>query len=487
MSPACSRRAFLLGAAAAVATPDMSWAAAALARARHWSLAVADVQEDVAPRALRLIHGRPPAGLTGALYRNGPARFRRPGGSAAHWFDGDGMIRRFRIADGQASLAARFADTPKRRREAALDAMVMPGFGTPADPRARMTGPDDANAANTSVLPVGDRLWALWEAGSPWVLDPETLASQGFHTLRPDLKSMPFSAHPRVEPGGRIWNIGMSGARAMIWRLSPAGGLEDAAVIDLPRASYVHDFTVTARHLVLVLQPWIRERPAFPLADAYAWKPEEGTQVLIVDKADLGRRRVAELPAFGFFHLGEGWEEPDGTIRFDVCAYRDMRFAGEGARALLEGRTAGTTPAELALAVLPPSDEGRLERAGAVAEFPRSLAARAGLPRRLTVHTAGEADGRPLATGLGVTDWESGRTRRFDFGPGHVVDELVPVAMPGARAEHEAWLIGPSINLRAGATELHVFDAAHVEDGPIASWRADVALPASFHGQWVAG
>ena len=52
-------------------------------------------------------------------------------------------------------------------------------------------------------------------------------------------------------------------------------------------------------------------------------------------------------------------------------------------------------------------------------------------------------------------------------------------------AERDAWLIGPSINLDAGRTELHVFDAARIEDGPVVSWAADFALPAGFHGAWV--
>ena len=125
-----SRRAVILGAASVVVTPDFSWAAQALAVASDWSLATADVEADLAPRALRLLRGRAPAGLAGSLYRNGPAKFRRPGRSATHWFDGDGLIRRFRVEDGQASLAARFADTPKRRLETRLGAMVMPGFGT---------------------------------------------------------------------------------------------------------------------------------------------------------------------------------------------------------------------------------------------------------------------------------------------------------------------------------------------------------------------
>ena len=104
-------------------------------------------------------------------------------------------------------------------------------------------------------------------------MDADTLESEGFVTLRPDLRSMPFLAHPRVEPGGRIWNLGMSGTRAIVWRLSPAGLLEDARLIDLPRASYVHDFTATARHLVIVLQPWIEpSRPA--RVGALHWRPE---------------------------------------------------------------------------------------------------------------------------------------------------------------------------------------------------------------------
>ncbi len=479
-----SRRAVILGAASVVAAPDISWAARALTVASNWSLATADVEADLAPRALSLARGRAPEGLAGSLYRNGPAKFRRPGRPATHWFDGDGLVRRFRIEDGRATLTARFADTPKRRLEERLGAMVMPGFGTAADPRAEIRGPDDVNAANTSVLPVGDKIWALWEAGSPMILDADTLQSEGFATLRPDLKGMPFSAHPRIEPDGRVWNLGINAKQAVVWRLSPAGALEAAEIIELPRASYLHDFTATARYLVIVLQPWINDKHVFPLAAGYSWRPETGTQVLIIDKADLSKRRVVELPSFGFFHLGDAWEEADGTIRFDVCAYPDMRFAASGASDLLDSKYDGGGWSEMVLAVLPPSGHGRLERASVGAEFPKGDARRAGLPRRFSVHTAGDTPGRPMATGVGVTDWRDGRTRTFNFGPDHVADEMVHVPKPGSSVEDQAWLIGPTINLKAGVTELHVFEMARVEDGPIATWVADVALPASFHGRW---
>ena len=479
-----SRRALIAGASAIVVTPDISWAASAMTAASDWSLATADVEGDLAPRALRLVRGRAPTGLAGSLYRNGPAKFRRPGRSAKHWFDGDGLIRRFHLEDGKATLTARFADTPKRRQEERMGAMLMPGFGTPGDPRAQIGNPDDANAANTSVMPVGDKVWALWENGSPMQMHGDTLKSEGFVTLRPDLKSMPFSAHPRIEPDGRIWNLGISGAKAMVWRLSAAGALEAAEIVQLPRASYLHDFTATARHLVIVLQPWVRERNDFPLAASFDWRPETGTQVLLIDKADLTKSRIVELPPFGFFHLGDAWEEADGTIRFDVSAYANMQFAATGASDLLDSKYDGGGLASVAMAVVPPKGPGRLELARVGGEFPKSDTRRAGLSRRFSIHTTGDTAGRPMATGVGVTDWQRGRTRTFIYGSHYVADEMVHVPKPGSTGEDQAWLIGPAINLKAGVTELHVFDMARVDEGPVATWAADVALPASFHGRW---
>ncbi|OYX29100.1 MAG: carotenoid oxygenase [Caulobacterales bacterium 32-69-10] len=486
-----SRRSFLMGAAAlsaAVATPEMVRAAAALdvAAKADWALATRDVEGDLPRQTMRLIHGRAPAGLEGALFRNGPGRFRRPGGSVTHWFDGDGLMRAFRIHDGQATLEARFADTPKRRVETELDAVVTPGFGTRGDARARVGSNDDSNAANTAVMAAGNQVWALWEGGSPLAMDAADLSSQGFVTLRDDLKGMPFQAHPRRAPDGSIWNVGTAGDRAVIWRLNADGGLNRAEIIRLPRASYMHDFTATDRHVILVLQPWIQERQALPVINGLVWRPETGTQVMVLDKDDLTQSRLYELPGFFHFHLGDAWAEADGTIRFDVAASGDPRFAVDGARVLVEGHgVVPGDPAKLALITLRPDGKAEMLTTDAVGEFPKADPRRLGLKRSLTVHTSGETPGRPLPTGLAVQDWDSGRSHGFTFGLHQIVEETVFVPKPGATAETDAWLVGPSVNLAAGRTELHVFDAAHVEDGPVTTWQADTALPAGFHGTWV--
>lgn len=463
-----------LAGAAAAALPAPLLAAPAKP---DWTLGLTDILADIAPRSLGRLHGRAPSGLVGTLYRNGPARFRRGASVAGHWFDGDGLVRAWRIGtDGEARLAARFVDTAKRRLEERLGSMVQPGFGTPARPGATVGSADDTNSANTHVIAAGGRLLALWEAGSPHAIDPESLATLGPVTFRPDLAHMPFLAHPRIEPSGRIWNIGSGGKSAFVWRLSPDGAFEAGELIELPMASYMHDFTATARHLVIVCQPWVATSSRLPFMHSMEWQPERGTRVLVIDKDDLSRRREYELPPLFFFHLGDAWEDADGTIRFDGCFHKDPTFAVKGASALVEGRHEHGERPELTLVTLHPDGRAALTPAGFTAEFPRIAPERAGLPRRHTVFVGGYDGQRPFARSVGVWDWERGRADSFDFGARQLVEEFVPAS---------GYLIGTTLNLDAQASELHVFDARAVADGPVASWRSAVALPLTFHGSWV--
>ena len=474
------RTAALMG-GAALLTPEAVWAAAA----GDWTLGLADVEADIAPTGLTRLHGKAPAELSGTLFRNGPAKFRRPGGNVGHWFDGDGMVRKFQIAGGQARMSARFVDTVKRRNDTAANAVITPGYGTAPGKGSVITGPDDANAANTSVMMAGGELWALWEGGSATALDPATLETRGVKTLRPDMKGMPFSAHPRVQPDGAVWNIGLGGPHAVVWKLGPDGALQKAEMITLPRASYMHDFTATARHLILVLQPWVQERFTMPVTASMAWKPELATQVLVLDKDDLTQRRVFELPPFFFFHLGDAWEDRDGTIRFDACLDENPFGTAANAGALLQGKAIRAAPPRRALITLRADGKGELAKDSVSAEFPRSDPRFAGLARRYSVHVTNERPDRPLFQGVAVRDWKKDSDQVFNFGPRHLVEEMVFVPRPGSSAELDGWLVGTTLNLDAKATELHVFDARLVQQGPVVSWRAPVALPVTFHGVFV--
>lgn len=480
MTIATDRRGFLAGiaaasAASAVVTPERALAGAS---PPGWALGVADVEADIAPQTLQLIGGKVPAGFSATLYRNGPAKFRRGTSASGHWFDGDGLMRRWQIGDGQATLAARFADTPKRRFEAKADAIVIPGFGTVAGPGVALAGPDDGNAANTSVMVAGGELWALWEGGSALQMDAVTLETKGFKTFRPDLAQMPFSAHPRVEPDGTVWNFGGNGRTCAIWKLSADGILAQFKLIDLPRASYFHDFTMTARHLIIVLQPWMRDKFALPISTSLSWLPEKGTQVLVIDKDDLTRRRTFELPAFSFFHLGDGWAESDGTIRFDGCFEADPTFGQKTASGLIRGEYIPAPRPMLTQVVLRPGGRADLVAARVVAEFPASDKRLSGNQRNVTTHVTSYRG--PFPHAVASWDWQTGKSDSFEFGDHQLIEEFL--FHPRGTGERDGWLIGTSLNLRSKRTELHVLDAARVAAGPLVSWQADRPLPLTFHG-----
>jgi carotenoid cleavage dioxygenase-like enzyme len=467
---------------AAVLTPELAQAAAGAA----WTVGFADLDADLAPSPMTRVAGRAPAGLSGSLYRNGPGKFRRPGGSVDHWFDGDGLMRAFRIQDGEATVAARFVDTAKWRTDTAAGAVVTPGFGTASKRGARVENNDDANAANISVMRVGDEVWALWEAGSPIAMDAATLETKGVKTLRPDLAHMPFLAHPHRDAGGGVWSLGVNGRRALVWRLGRDGAVKGAELVALPAASYIHDFAVTERHLVLVLQPWVQDRMVMPYAESFSWKPNQGTKVLVLEKADLKQRRIYELPAFFAFHYGSAWEEADGTIRFDGCLSPDARFTTLNGRNLMKGFWTPEPTPILTMFALRPDGRASLEATGVGAEFPRVDGRTAGAARRYTIHATAGGGGSPLFHGLATHDWKTGKSDVFDFGPGHLMEEAVFVARPGSTAELDGWLLAPSVNIKARATELHAFDARRIAAGPLCTWRAPTALPVSLHGTFVA-
>ena len=90
-----------------------------------------------------------------------------------------------------------------------------------------------------------------------------------------------------------------------------------------------------------------------------------------------------------------------------------------------------------------------------------------------------------MAGGVSLFDWNSGKDAAYDFGPDQLVEEFL--FTPRGDGECNGWLVGTTVNLAEKATELHVLDAGNVAAGPLATWRADVALPVGFHGTYVRG
>lgn len=436
------------------------------------------------------ITGRLPEGLRGTLFRNGPARHERGGQRYGHRWDGDGMIQRFSVSEGGVSHVGQYVRTKKYAAESESDRFLVSGFGTHvpgSDPVSEAI--DNVNPANISVLHFAGDLLALWEAGSAYRLDPDTLATRGPKTWDDTLVGRPFSAHPRVERDGSLWNFGADPLRGelTLYHAAADGRLLRSHVMSVEQLPPTHDFGVTEHHLIFLLPPLIlnkdRLQSGVSFAESCHWSPALGMRVLTVDKRDWSQRRF-DLPAGCLFHVANAWEEKDGTIRLHYMRSDDPMSLLAG-WSVMRGEYRHSEGARLTSVVLDPAAETATqttigEQEG---EFPIVALDDVGHRYRQLLSVERSVDRASDVPGfdqVALFDVDNGRSERFSYGDDWLVEEHLLVAADGNTRPR--WIVGTALDMRADSTVLSVFDASHLVDGPIAQARLPYSLPLGLHG-----
>ncbi|MBQ0934264.1 carotenoid oxygenase family protein [Ideonella paludis] len=444
------------------------------------------------------IEGRWPEALRGRFHRNGPALFERNGQRYHHWFDGDGMVQQFSLNGRQISHQGRFVNTRKLQAERAAGRFVTAAFGTPIKLEVPVTGPDSVNAANTSVIEHGGKLLALWEGGSAYEMNVADLSTRGPLAWQPDWAGVPFSAHPKLDAQGTLWNIGTWADKIATYQIAPNGQLQRGQVATLPWAmGMVHDMAITPRFFVVPLPPLRMDIAAVsqgvPLEQAFSWRGQEPLRIWVAPKDDIQQARVFELPAEFIFHVGNAYEVGEEIV-LSYVANANADVLTRNIPAMMRGEARPTAAVGAASVVV--RLNLRTGRASRVAgndssEFPRihprlngqrhrwQLTASSWRPRSGVDHS--------FFHGLALTDQDSGRTERYDFGEHAIVEEHLWIAKPGSTDERDAWLLGTHFDSRAKVTKLSVFDARSLADGPLAVASLPYWLPLGFHGSFQAG
>jgi carotenoid cleavage dioxygenase len=499
------RRRFLLASLAAGAAPftlpalaaeDAYYAGFRRALDAHpWLAAFQGIEGDLSADVLR-IEGRMPAGLRGTLYRNGPALFERAGTRYHHLFDGDGMVQAYRFTERGLSHRGRFVRTRKFVAESESGRFLYPGFGTALEKGSGVPAPESFNVANTNVVAHAGRILALWEGGSAYELDPQTLETRGPVTWRPDLKGMPFSAHPKIEADGTLWNMGAGPDALVLYRIDAAGKLAQAQLVKIPGLFMNHDFAVSRRHIVCVL-PALRLdleklRTGASFVDATAFDAAAPMRVLVIDKDDLAKQRWYELPPGFLFHFGNAWDEAPGILHFDYVHHPDARVLTDGLMGLMRGEqsTLFDRPAHSThVAIDLERGTVRTRTLPGIVEFPRIDPRRVGERNRHLWHSTAIGSGAGTLRVNAVVrydlDGESRDTYRFE--EDSVVEEHIVVPDPATDREGAGWLVGCTFDVKARRTVVNVFDALRLAQGPIARAWLPYGLPIGFHGHFAAG
>lgn len=438
------------------------------------------------------VEGRLPRDLQGVFYRNGPGRFELGGERYHHWFDGDGFAQAWQIREGKVSHLGKFVTTQKFVAEQKAGQFLYPTFGTHIA-RAGVKNNDTINAANTNLLPFNGRLYALWEGGSATEVDPQTLETRGLTTWRDDLKAMPFSAHPKVEVDGSLWNFGAVPGRDQLalYHLKPDGSVANFGVVDVPHLAMVHDFVISAAHLIFLVAPFdVKQDPDRSFLDMHQWAGSGAAarplRVVVISKADLQIRQIFELPPRMNFHLGNAFDDGN-TTRFDAVLHEGDPLRDLGGLMRGELQKNDQTRSYTVQITLDYSTKRATEaRLFGVSEFPRVMPQVVGTRhRRLVVLGVSPDSTQDVPNAVHVVNTDSGKADSYRFDAGWQVEEHVLVPRRNPRSETDGYLVGVAQHTAKRQTVMTVFDAARISAGPVALAHLAYRAPHCFHGNFL--
>ncbi len=478
-------------------------------RNRYLEGGFAPVAEEVTVTELS-VTGSLPDQLDGRYLRNGPNPIGDVDPARYHWFLGTGMVHGVRLRDGQAEWY--------RNR------WVRSGEVADALGEERRPGPVHAGfdfASNTNVIGHAGRTFAIVEAGPrPYELTDEldTIGPCDFDGTLPG----GYTAHPHVDPAtGELHALSYFfgwGKHVQYSVTGLDGRVRRTVDIDVGGSPMMHDFSLTADHIVLYdlpvtfdvasaagAAPRALRRPVTALmsrvigrrripealttamlrqpgsaAFPYAWDEDRPARVGVMPR-NGGSADVEwfEVEPCYVYHPMNAYEDSDDRIVLDVIRHPRM-FATDR-----QGPNEGT----------PTLDRWTIDRrAGKVLEervddrgqeFPRIDERLTGRRHRFGYAPAVGSAAADLDAGdtLLKHDMAAGTTEARSFGPGAGVGEFVFVPRSADSAEDDGFLMGFVHHRGEDRTDLTVLDAGSLE--AVAAVHLPVRVPAGFHGNWV--
>ncbi|MEM9542082.1 MAG: carotenoid oxygenase family protein [Cyanobacteria bacterium P01_E01_bin.42] len=449
------------------------------------------------------IEGEIPANLRGTLFRNGPGLMDVGGQPFAHPFDGDGMICAFSFCpNGKVYFQNRFVRTEAYIAEQKAQKILYRGFGTqkPGGWLANCFDTNFKNAANTNVLYWADRLWALWEGGSPHRLDPANLETVGRDRFLASVldSNQPLSAHPTIIKGDdgeeRLVTYSVKAglsSKVEIFEFDRQGKLLKKHAHILPGFAFLHDMAVTTDTCIFFQNPVTLDgfSMLFGLKGAdkcIQFRDDRPTKVVLISRNGDFEMQVLETDPNFIFHYANAWEEGDKIWVEAICLdyfpqldpdidFRDIdpgQYPKSQLRRFCIDRARKTVDSQLV--------ETRS------CEFPQLNRDRCGRPYRYLYVGATDREqeeNSPLQAVMKI-DWHTGERQLWSAAPSGFVSEPIFVPAPDGVAEDDGWLLVLVYDGAKHRSKLVILDARDLQQGAIAQLHLPYHIPYGFHGMW---
>jgi carotenoid cleavage dioxygenase-like enzyme len=416
------------------------------------------------------IQGRIPDELRGTLLRNGPNPI-APDPATYHWFSGDGMLHAIELSDGEARYRNRWVRTD-------LAADLLDEGSISGQPRETNLVP---TRAQTSIVSHAGKVLALYEPSLPTEIstNAETI---GRYDFAGSLGS-PMTAHPKVDPiTGEMLFFGYDIFGPPFLRfhvVNSSGEIVLSKEIAIPRASMMHDFAITARHVVFLDLPVVYDlglagqRP-FPAQ----WKPEHGARVGVMPRDGSSAPRWFEMEPSYVFHTVNAYDEGE-TVVLDVVRHQQMFTAD------LYGWSDGTGTLDRWTIDLEAGRVGEQRIDDRTQEFPQVDSRVLGGRHRYAYVVAAQLNdfAEPFGTLL-KHDLPAGVTTAAKLGPGSQAGEGVFVPATATAGEDEGWVLTVVYNALEDRSDLVILDATDFGGEPVATVALPQRVPFGFHGIW---
>ncbi|HEV7766684.1 MAG TPA: carotenoid oxygenase family protein [Thermoanaerobaculia bacterium] len=442
------------------------------------------------------VSGKIPFWLRGEVLRTCPVVFDMQGWHAQHWFDGLGMIYAFRIKDSAIDFRSRLLDSESARHVSRGKADLVT-FGTPTTrgllQRILAPVPRGSDNTNVNIVKLGKELVALTEGDRQHVIDDETLASVGTVDYgKGALHRAIMTPHPHFDfERARVVNVatefGASGVISIYEHAPAARKREVVGSWRTKRVPYVHGFGLTPRNAILIAHPFTVTplRMLFSnrgFIDHFHWNPEEGTRLVVMDRATGAVREHVTDPFF-VFHTVNAFERGGETI-LDVLAYPDAGIV----RALRVDRMIeqlpDLRPSLVRIVMRPGSERASSEKLSDLGfEFPSTNYKLVnGQPYRFAWGASnGPRAGGTYASAIVKVDLQTGSSASFSDDI-HIFGEPLFVSRPQGDGEDDGVLLSVGSAKDAETSVLAVIDAKSMD--LLATAEVPSSIPLGFHGSF---
>lgn len=431
------------------------------------------------------VSGEIPGDIHGSYVRNGPNPLRQPQGMH-HWFDGDGMMHGVYFENGKAEYRNRYV----RSRDFIDDASGECPAGGVMEPATLERSPKVyKDTANTDVILHKGQLLALWYiSGHPVRLDPRTFETLGEERFAGKLPRH-VSAHSKTDPRNGDF-LFFDYALYEPWMgcgvVDANNQLQGFQTIELPGPRLPHDMAFTDNYFVLHDLPVVFTEQALRHHQWSIEVADQPTRFGVVPRTCAGKVQWFETEPCYIYHVINAWEEGDEIVMLGCKMVPNTHADGSAFgpyKTMVEVLALNAVPCEWRMNLKTGRCVSR-QLDDAIGEFP-SINLNVGGRRNRYAYVQSIARENTLKfDGIFKYDLLRGEKTQYRYEAGVFGSEVAFAPRVGATDEDDGYILGFCLDEASLESELRIWDARAIEDGPVARVHLPVRVPAGFHASW---